>query len=188
MPEAHDVLGAGDGRNRGATMTGHDLRLQFARARRRLRWRNWPLHSKVGVGVWIPVLIVAFLVYTGPGRGGTAAPSAAPSPAAEPVVDLEEPQAAAWIQPAPMASQAYIVDTALKATRSKVKRSDPTLRWRKRTVTAAKRRERFATSRTPRELRRATTPYRVTDPVKIERRTDVATNFDPARSVKLPVP
>ena len=46
--------------------------------RRALRFRKWPLRRKVAVGIWVPVLVVALALLTGPNRGGGGA--AAPLP------------------------------------------------------------------------------------------------------------
>jgi hypothetical protein len=40
--------------------------------------QKWPRHRKVAVGVWIPVVFVAMVLYTGPTRA--ARPAAAPVP------------------------------------------------------------------------------------------------------------
>jgi hypothetical protein len=39
-----------------------------SRLRRATRWRTLPLHTKIAVGAWIPVALVAFALYTGPNR------------------------------------------------------------------------------------------------------------------------
>ena len=57
------------------TMSAGRLRRQIRRA---ANVRGWTLRQKVAVGVWIPVLIVAFALFTGPNRASSA--SAGPEP------------------------------------------------------------------------------------------------------------
>jgi hypothetical protein len=58
-----------------ATMSARQLRRQLRNA---LNVRRWTLRQKVGIGVWIPVAIVAFALFTGPSRSsGASAESAA---------------------------------------------------------------------------------------------------------------
>jgi len=55
-----------------ATMSARQLRRHLRNA---LSVRRWSLRQKVGIGVWIPVLIVAFALFTGPSRS-SGSPSA----------------------------------------------------------------------------------------------------------------
>ena len=76
-----------------ATMSARQLRRQLRNA---LNVRRWSLRQKIGIGVWIPVLIVAFALFTGPSRssGSASAESTAtttttvagPMPTLEPLV------------------------------------------------------------------------------------------------------
>jgi hypothetical protein len=53
-----------------ATMSARQLRRQLRNA---LNVRRWTLRQKIGVGVWIPVAIVAFALFTGPSRSSGSA-------------------------------------------------------------------------------------------------------------------
>jgi hypothetical protein len=55
-----------------------DLRRWRRRTRYHLRVRRWPLHRKIAVGAWIPVLVVGLALFTGPNRTGSASNAAAP--------------------------------------------------------------------------------------------------------------
>ncbi len=43
-----------------------ELRHFRRKVRRATRWRSWPVSRQVAVGVWIPILVLAFIVGTGP--------------------------------------------------------------------------------------------------------------------------
>ena len=45
------------------------------RVRNTTNIRKWPLRTKIAVGVWIPVVIVAIALFTGPNRSSSAAPA-----------------------------------------------------------------------------------------------------------------
>jgi hypothetical protein len=47
---------------------------------------KWPLHTKFAVGAWIPVLVVAVALYTGPNRRSAAASVPTTTSTAAPVV------------------------------------------------------------------------------------------------------
>jgi len=54
----------------GSQMTPRQLRRRFRRA---MNVRNWSMRQRIAVGVWIPVLVVAFALFTGPFRTSGAA-------------------------------------------------------------------------------------------------------------------
>ncbi len=43
-------------------------------ARRALRFRKWPLRRRIAVVAWIPVVVLWFLLYTGPNSAANSAP------------------------------------------------------------------------------------------------------------------
>jgi hypothetical protein len=47
----------------------HRVRRARRKLRHALRFSDWPLRQKIGVGVWIPVALFFFLAFTGPNRG-----------------------------------------------------------------------------------------------------------------------
>jgi hypothetical protein len=62
------------------------MRAVRRQARRATRVGKWPLHTKFAVGAWIPVLIVAIALYTGPNRRSAAAPAPTTTTTAAPVL------------------------------------------------------------------------------------------------------
>ena len=52
------------------TMSARQLRRKLQRA---ASLRTWTLRQKIAVGVWIPVLVVALALFTGPNRSSSAA-------------------------------------------------------------------------------------------------------------------
>jgi hypothetical protein len=59
-----------------ATMSARQLRRQLRNA---MNVRGWTLRRKIGVGVWIPVLVVAFALFTGPSRSSGSASAESPA-------------------------------------------------------------------------------------------------------------
>jgi hypothetical protein len=41
-----------------------------------MRVRRWPLHRKIAVGAWIPVIVIGLALFTGPNRSGSASTAA----------------------------------------------------------------------------------------------------------------
>jgi hypothetical protein len=79
------------------------------RLRRKLRRaadvRRWSLRQKIGVGAWIPVLIVAFALFTGPSRSSSAASApTTTSTTIDVVVPVLEPIVPASLSAAPKIS------------------------------------------------------------------------------------
>jgi hypothetical protein len=48
-----------------------DLRRWRRRTRHHLQVRRWPLHRKIAVGAWVPVVIVGLALFTGPNRSSS---------------------------------------------------------------------------------------------------------------------
>src|SRR5262249_52404760 len=59
------------------SMRASDVRRTIRHARRSLSVRRWPLQRKIAIGVWIPVVVVAVAMFTGPNRSVGARPSRA---------------------------------------------------------------------------------------------------------------
>jgi hypothetical protein len=54
-------------------MDWQQLRRMRRRARHSMRFREWPWRRKVALGAWIPVLVVAFVLFTGPNKSSSTA-------------------------------------------------------------------------------------------------------------------
>jgi hypothetical protein len=89
----------------------HRVRKLRGRIRRGLRVREWPMHQKIAVGIWIPVALWAFISFTGP-NGASGAP-----PPLQPNVTTSGIAAPVGVQASPgtMPSSAQILRSALAA-------------------------------------------------------------------------
>jgi hypothetical protein len=54
-----------------------DLNRLGRQARRSLRFRKWPLRRRIAVIAWVPVLVLWFLLYTGPNSAANTEPGPA---------------------------------------------------------------------------------------------------------------
>jgi len=123
-------------------------------ARRSLRFRKWPLRRRIAVIAWVPVLLLWFLLYTGPNSAANSAPAPAtttttewtppPSPPSTPPQSVPDNALLIGALPdvtkklPPIASEQYkvLMDAATKIQTAESRPSEPVIRELNRIQTA----------------------------------------------------
>jgi hypothetical protein len=73
-------------------MAWQQLRRMRRRTRQASRVRDWPWRRKVAIGAWVPVAVVAFVLFTGPnGSPSGATPDLPPQPKTVTTVSVPPP-------------------------------------------------------------------------------------------------
>ena len=115
-------------------------------ARRSLRFRKWPLRRRIAVIAWVPVLVLWFLLYTGPNSAANTEPVAAtttttewtppPSPPSTPPKTVPDnalligalPDVTKKLPPIPTEQYKLLVDGATKIQSVESRPSKPVVR------------------------------------------------------------